>query len=47
MNIKELIEKRAALLAEVQKPETDAKRLEEIRAEIEKLNNANETAKKI
>jgi HK97 family phage major capsid protein len=47
MNIKELIEKRAALLAEVQKPETDAKRLEEIRAEIEKLNFAIETAKKI
>lgn len=38
MNIKELLEKRAALLAELNKPETTAERFAEIRAEIEKIN---------
>lgn len=38
MGIKELIEKRAALLAEAQKPETTAERFAEIRSEVERLN---------
>lgn len=38
MNIKELLEKRAALLAELQKPETTAERFAEIRSEVDKIN---------
>ncbi len=38
MGIKELIEKRAALLVEAQKPETTAERFAEIRSEVERLN---------
>lgn len=38
MNIKELLEKRAALLAELQKPETTKERFDEVRAEVAKLN---------
>ena len=46
MNIKELIEKRAALLAELAKPETTAERFAEIRSEVEKLDYTIERAKK-
>ena len=46
MNIKELIEKRAALLAELAKPETTAERFAEIRSEVEKLDYTIECAKK-
>lgn len=38
MKLKELLEKRAALLAEANKPETTAERFAEIRSEVEKLN---------
>lgn len=38
MNIKQLLEKRAALLAEINKPETDEKRFAEIQSEIAKIN---------
>lgn len=38
MNIKELLERRAALIAEAGKPETTAERLAEIRAEVDKIN---------
>ena len=38
MGIKELIEKRAALLVEAQKTETTAERFAEIRSEVERLN---------
>ena len=46
MTIKELIEKRAALLAELVKPETTAERFAEIRSEVEKLDYTIEHAKK-
>lgn len=46
MNIKELLEKRAALLAELQKPETTAERFAEIRSEIDKINFTVEQVKK-
>ena len=46
MTIKELIEKRAALLAELAKPETTAERFAEIRSEVEKLDYTIEHAKK-
>lgn len=46
MNIKELIEKRAALLTEAQKPETTAERFAEIRSEVERLNFTIETTQK-
>lgn len=46
MTIKELIEKRAALLAELAKPETTAERFAEIRSEVEKLDYTIERAKK-
>ena len=46
MNIKELMEKRAALLAELQKPETTAERFAEIRSEVDKINFTIEQLKK-
>lgn len=46
MTIKELIEKRTALLAELAKPETTAERFAEIRSEVEKLDYTIERAKK-
>ena len=46
MNIKELLEKRAALLAELQKPETTAERFAEIRSEVDKINFTIEQLKK-
>lgn len=46
MNLKELIERRAALLAELAKPETTAERFAEIRSEVEKLDYTIEHAKK-
>ena len=46
MTIKELIERRAALLAELAKPETTAERFAEIRSEVEKLDYTIERAKK-
>lgn len=46
MNIKELLEKRAALLVEAAKQETTAARFEEIRAEVARLDFAIENAKK-
>lgn len=46
MNIKELLEKRTALLTEAQKPETTAERFAEIRAEVERLNFTIENAQK-
>lgn len=46
MNIKELIERRAALLTEAQKSETTAERFAEIRSEVERLNFTIETAQK-
>ena len=38
MNIKQLLEERAALLQEAAKPETTAERLAEIRARVEAIN---------
>lgn len=46
MNIKELLEKRAALLAELQKPETTKERFDEVRAEVAKLNYTIEELRK-
>ena len=46
MNLKELLEKRAALLAELNKTETTAERFAEIRAAVDKLNYQIEQIKK-
>lgn len=44
--INKLLERRAALMAEVEKPETDEKRFAELRAEIAKIDFAIEDAEK-
>lgn len=46
MNLKELLEKRAALLAEIGKPETTKERFDELRGEIDRLDVVIEAAKK-